>query len=97
MSRGKIYEQLLEKSEEEIEMRVDPKFKSCWINDQVSQKQLQEVDSGSGEITLISSHSSWLSVMGWQSQWKVDDGIVGWEKQMQIYYRTKELCIFKWP
>ena len=58
-SRGKIYEQQLEKSEKEIEIGVDPKFKACWINDQVSQKYLQEVDSGSWEITLISCQSSW--------------------------------------
>ena len=49
----------LEEAENETEIGVDPKFRSCWINDQMSPKQakLKDIDSMSWEITSISIQS----------------------------------------
>lgn len=67
-------------AEKEIEIGVVQSLNLVGLMANSETSKAEEVDGGSWEITLISSQSSWLSVMGWRDQWKVDASVAEWGK-----------------
>lgn len=81
MIRGKIHEQQnwrWQRKKLKLELFQSLNLVGLMANSETS--KTEEVDGGSWEITLISSQSSWLSVMGWRDQWKVDASVAEWGK-----------------